>query len=276
MKWLYSPYAQHDSLQFRFPLPQNVSSDIIVTTVYDASNGRELSMFDSKLLDMGFLSSNTTINTDYRYFQIHSILYRLLLNPSVELCTIINKYSAQLQLSKSIGLQIRMGGKLSNINDAKFMNMTRVDRVIQEVKRHQSPIVFVSTDTPWIPDYLKSNLNSTVRILHVKEFEIGHSASYTVRNDSHLWEAVTKRAIVDLMILKDCDRLLVTSGSSFGDLAIGLQQSYGLEVTLWPFLKSKGLKCSVYHRRKEVGSYKKLFLVSLHFVNYVCADELTN
>lgn len=95
------------------------------------------------------------------------------------------------------------------------------------------------------------------RLFHttVKEYAIGHSATSRVKRDNVLWEKATKRAIVDVMILKECDTLLVTRGSTFCNLSIYLQQSYGLDVTLEPFLKRRGLNCSVFSKRRQVGSY---------------------
>ena len=267
VEWKYSPYATHNSSQFVYPLPSNTSTDVVVTTVYDATNGREWREYDSKLREIGFLPSYPSdANHGNAYREIHDILYRLLLNPSFPLCTVVNQYTTQFTHSYSIGIQIRMGGHLSNLNDASFMNTSRVDRVIEEVKgmtvEQGSCIVFVSTDSPFVLDYMQSKLSGIVKVLHLKEYQIGHSATITGRNgNNQLWEEATKRAIVDLMILKECDRLIVTSGSSFGDLAIGLQQSYSLDVTLLPFLREKGLNCSVYQRRKGVGSFKRLLLV---------------
>lgn len=266
-EWKYSPYAAHDSPQYEFPLPMNSSSDIVVTTVYDATNGRKMGEYDGRLRGIGFLSSHPSdVSNEDRHREIHNVLYRLLVNPSFELCTVVNQYTTRFTHFYSIGVQIRMGGHLSNLNDATFMNMNRVDRVIEEVKGMivgQGPsIVFVSTDSPSVLDYLQTKLSDVVRIQHLKEYQIGHSATITGKNgNSQLWEEATKRAIVDLMILKECDRLIVTRDSSFGDLAIALQQSYQLGVTLLPFLKEKGLNCSVYRRKKGVGSYIRVLLV---------------
>ena len=60
---------------------------------------------------------------------------------------------------------------------------------------------------------------------------------------------------MDMMILKECDYLVVTRYSSFGGTAIDLQQSYSLDVSVDSVLRQSGLRCSVFHRKKPLGNY---------------------
>ena len=264
VEWYFDPYTSFENQKAAIPLPSDSPIDVSVTTVYDALTRIHSDVVDDKLRSIGFLPSIAAVGVYERMREVHSILYRLLLNPSFELCSVVHSYTRLLKNNYSIGVQIRMGGNMSNTMDCTFMNMTRVMGVLNEVRRllslknESNAVLFVSVDTPSIVDFFQESLNS-IRIISVKEYSIGHSATvYGNWGNKQQWEQATKRAIIDLMILKECDHLITTSGSSYGDLATELQQSYGLQVTLEPFLKEKGLKCSVYNRRKGVGVYNKL------------------
>ena len=267
VEWQFNPYTSLENQREGIPLPSNSSVDVVVSTVYDAVTRIHSDVDDEKLKSIGLLPSVAVVSDYDRMREIHNVFYRLLLNPSFELCSIINSYTRLFQNKHSIGVQIRMGGNMSNTKDATFMNTTRVMGVMNELRRiismkeESNVVLFISADSSSTVDYFRASLQN-VTIISVKEFTIGHSATaFGKRGDKEKWEEATKRAIVDLMILKECDELIITRGSSFGDLAASLQQSHYLSVTLEPFLREKGLKCSTFHRRKSVGVFKRLFLV---------------
>ena len=267
MDWHFDPYTLFEKQKATIPLPSDSPIDITVTTVYDAVTRIHSGVIDDKLKLIGFLPSASTVGVYERMREIHSILYRLLLNPSFELCSVVNSYTRLFKEKHSICVQIRMGGNMSNTKDGSFMNMTRVMGVVSELKKLLSlrndskAILFISADSSSTVDFFKESLHD-IRIISVKEYSIGHSATaFGIRGNKQQWEQATKRAIVDLMILKECDHLIITRGSSFGDLAADLQQSYSLSVTLEPFLREKGLKCFSFHRRKTVGVFQRFSFV---------------
>ena len=266
MDWHFDPYTLFEKQKATIPLPSDFPIDITVTTVYDAVTRIHSGVVDDKLKSIGFLPSASAVGVYERMREIHSILYRLLLNPSFELCSVVNSYTRLFKEKHSIGVQIRMGGNMSNTKDATFMNMTRVMGVVSELRKLLSgrndsqAVLFISADSSSIVDYFKESLQH-ISVISVSEYPIGHSATTYGRGNKQQWEQATKRAIIDLMILKECDYLIITRGSSFGDLAADLQQSYSLSVTLEPFLREKGLKCSSFHRRKTVGGFQRFSLV---------------
>lgn len=267
MDWLFDPYTLFEKQKATIPLPSDSPIDITVTTVYDAVTRIHSGVVDDKLKSIGFLPSASAVGVYERMREIHSILYRLLLNPSFELCSVVNSYTRLFKEKHSIGVQIRMGGNMSNTKDATFMNMTRVMGVVSELRKLLSgrndsqAVLFISADSSSVVDYFKASLQQ-IRVISVKEYSIGHSATaFGRRGNKQQWEQATKRAIVDLMILKECDHLIITKDSSFGDLAADLQQSYSLSVTLEPFLREKGLKCFSFHRRKTVGVFQRFSFV---------------
>ena len=226
-----------------------------LTTIGDLSVVRN-TVFDAVYLKNGLLPSKGT-----NYHDIHYILYRLLLNPNPELCAVVNNYTSSFSSSYVIGFQLRVGGKMRNRMDNTFKSPEAVNLTIDGVKEHirrlngkQNVTVFVSTDSDSTLQLIRTRLAPTP-VVSVAEYMIGHSASRHARNYTE-WIASTKRAIVDMMILKECDHLVTTRGSSYGGTAIDLQQSYGMEVEVDSFLKQRGLVCSVFHRTKPVGSYE--------------------
>ncbi len=218
---------------------------------------------------MGFLPSHASdVSSSQRTKEMHSILLRLLFNPSYDLCSKINNYISQLRSAYSIGIQLRMGGQLSNMKDAVFLDLSRVKEVMQEVKQQarlmkpRRVIAFLSTDSLSVQEYVTRVLSPYITVLFVDDYQIGHSATtYGRKGKKCVWEEATKRAIMDLMILKECDLLFVTHNSSFGGFAVELQQSYSVGVALNPFLRKRGLSCSVFSNRKSVGMSRFVFSV---------------
>ena len=179
--WNFNPYTSLESQQFSFPLQNNSSIQVNVTTIYDAATRISSDHYDASLVHNGILPSSLSLRST-RYKEIHNVLYRLFLNPSFELCQIINSYTSQFWGKYSIGIQIRMGGKMSNTNDAVFMNMTKLSQVIMNINKRivsmnsTNVILFVSTDSQYAMNYIHSSFNHT-EVLSVKEYSIGHSAT---------------------------------------------------------------------------------------------------
>lgn len=75
-----------------------------------------------------------------------------------------------------------------------------------------------------------------------KRFSVGHSAeAKTSKRKKELWESFTKRAILDLMILKESDYLIYSQKSSFGKFARELQMAYANPVDVDPFFERAGI-----------------------------------
>ena len=223
-EWVFNPFASFESQQSIIPLWHNRSVDLVVTSYYDATIRIHSGVYDAKLKSMGFLPSHASdVSSSQRTKEMHSILLRLLFNPSYDLCSKINNYISQLRSAYSIGIQLRMGGQLSNMKDAVFLDLNRVKEVIQEVKQQASlmkprrVIAFLSTDSSAVQEYVTQVLSPSITVLLVDDYQIGHSATtYGRKGKQGVWEGATKRAIMDLMILKECDLLYVTHNSSFG------------------------------------------------------------
>ena len=226
----------------------------MILTMFSSKN-------DARLMRLGLLPSrNTGFNITVRKRELHTVLLRLLFNPAPELCQLINSYTEQFANAFVIGLQLRMGGKLVNAKDTVFLTKMRMVKLVEEVKAMikkrnstQPVIVFVSTDSLKVRQYVVKAFAPPVRVMYVKEFSIGHTALIYKSGSKLAWDDIMKQAIMDMMVLKDCDYLAVASKSSFGKLAVELQQSYGMPVSVDWFLKEHGMRCSVFNRKKSVG-----------------------
>ena len=250
------PFAMQ---QQRIPVVPGEKQDIYVKTYFDVTQSIKSDVVDTPLSSIGFLPSVMSSSMN-RKGEIHSILLRLLFNPAPELCQLINSYTEQFADAFVIGLQLRMGGKLVNAKDPRFLSWAKMTKVVEEVKAMikkrnstQPVIVFVSTDSLKVRQYVVKAFAPPVRVMYVKEFSIGHTALIYKSGSKLAWDDIMKQAIMDMMVLKDCDYLAVASKSSYGKLAMELQQSYGMPVSVDWFLKEHGMRCSVFNRKKSVG-----------------------
>lgn len=140
--------------------------------------------------------------------------------------------------------------------------LQRAQRLVWEyVRRHnlspENVTVFISSDSDFAIRKMKKALRWKGRsmVYVVDDYPVGHSAEgKTAKRKKELWESYTKRAIMDLMILKESDYLIYSRKSSFGKFARELQMAYQNPVDVDPFLKQQGLQCSVYFSRSSVGS----------------------
>ena len=140
--------------------------------------------------------------------------------------------------------------------------LQRAQRLVWDYVRRnrlspETVTVFISSDSDFAIRRMKKALQWKGRsmVYVANDFPVGHSAeAKTSKRKKELWESFTKRAILDLMILKESDYLIYSQKSSFGKFARELQMAYANPVDVDPFLKEQGLQCSVYFNRSSVGS----------------------
>ena len=197
---------------------------------------------------------------------MRSALLPVLLNPEPTLCEQINHHIQQLKQRHLIGVQIRNGGKLANYRErpiqGQFAMKHFVNAVIRYMKQnHLSPedvYLFISTDSDVVYAEMQRIFcayNETM-VYSIHEYPIGHSSSrksFGVYGRRNKWESFSNRAMMDLLILKESDFLVFSQGSSYGQFAHELQQTYNSPVNADAFLKKRGLTCSVYHHRSKAG-----------------------
>ena len=201
--------------------------------------------------------------------EMRQTLLRLLFNPSQELCEITNAYIRALQQKTVIGVQLRLGGQRANYVERQMMPTDTIDTVVQRVQYFLRKkklgfgdvSVFLSSDSDYALNRLRKYFQQQKAFLvtTVAEFAVGHSAQAKSSNrGKERWAGFTKRAIVDMMVLKESDFLIYTKKSSFGKFAHELQQAYANPMDVSRFLKQRGLNCSVFHERAYIGEASAL------------------
>ena len=197
--------------------------------------------------------------------EVRSIWLRLIMNPTESLCKLINKHISILKQKYMIGVQLRLGGSKANFKERPMLSNYGIEHAEYLIRRQVRKMnldwndvyIFVSSDSDYAVSKIRRDFimkNNISVIYTVEDFEIGHSAqAKTSKQGKSIWARYTKRAIMDLMILKESDYYIYSKRSSFGKFALELQKAYGSDIDVSKFLYSKGLNCSVYHKRDTVG-----------------------
>ena len=240
------------------PLSRLLHSPSFILSTYSDLTMSMLSprLYAARFKKMGLLPADEEpVDAASMGMNIRSIWLRLLFNPTPSLCSIINRHLAILHQRYMIGIQLRVGGDKANYAEKEMLDWKGVQKAIQLVKSHMAKkslrsedvYLFVSTDSDYVARYIRKLFKSCHCVYSANEYMIGHSAFGSTKQYSReRWREATKRAIIDLMILKDCDYLVITKKSSFGKFAYELRQAKKSPVEVHSFLKNRGLQCSVF------------------------------
>lgn len=265
--WEFFPGKTTKKQLKEVPLQQWWNSSAVVISTYSDISSRYLYpvFYQRQLEEMGILpvtDVSMSAGTVGNYFK--AVVLPLIMNPQPYLCEIINKHIAILKQRKIIGIQMRLGGTKANYKEKLFLGPKCVDVFIQKIRtvmkeKEWDPddvYVFVSTDSNFALNQVKKELNTpnNTIVYYVNEYAIGHSAlGKTSAYGEKVRDGFINRAIIDLLILKESDYLIYSQGSSYGQMAYELQQTYRYPVTVAPYLKLQNLTCSVFHPRRNYG-----------------------
>ena len=240
------------------PLSRLLRSPSFILSTYSDITLSSLSpkLYAAQFQKMGLLpEGEEPVDAIAMGMSIRSIWLRLLFNPTQSLCSIVNRHLAVLHQRTMIGIQLRVGGSKANYAEKEMLNWAGVEKAIQLVRDHmmkenlrsEDVYLFVSTDSDYVLRYIREQFKNCRCVYSTNEYKIGHSAfGSTKLYSKKRWREATKRAIVDLMILKDSNYLVITRKSSFGKFAYELQQAKRSPVEVHSFLKRRGLQCSVF------------------------------
>lgn len=146
-----------------------------------------------------------------------AILARLFLQPADDIKDTIFQVLAKDDFSQCVGLQLRMGGNVSNTVEYKsFLSQQSIRNIIQQIdvlERDHFKLLFLTTDAT-------NRIQRELKLLHMKIIEsnvysVCHSSTF-FRNKEYL--SCLKRAIIDSILISHCDHMYVTYGSSYGRL----------------------------------------------------------
>ena len=223
--------------------------------------------YQQLLESFGLLPETGVVDT--RLFigkMMRSALLQVLLNPEPTLCEQINHHIQILKQRHLIGVQIRTGGQLANFKERSILGAFAVNHFANAVIRYmkenrlkpEDVYLYVSTDSDAVNREMRrifGAYNETM-VYTISDYRIGHSSSrksFSRSNQGKDWESFSNRALMDLLILKESDYLVFSEGSSYGQFAHEVQQTYTSPVNADDFLKKRGLQCSVYHHRSKAG-----------------------
>lgn len=239
---------------------------MLLETYSDITAGLlEPPIYCTPLLARGLVSPRDCKDATTLGTAVRRVWLRLLLNPAPELCERVKRHLENMRGSARIGMQLRLGGQHANFVEREMLSveaLQRAQRLVWDYVRRnrlspENVTVFISSDSDFAIRRMKKALQWKGRsmVYVANDFPVGHSAeAKTSKRKKELWESFTKRAILDLMILKESDYLIYSQKSSFGKFARELQMAYANPVDVDPFLKEQGLQCSVYFNRSSVGS----------------------
>ena len=184
-----------------------------------------------------------------------NLFYELVMYPKPPLCGIIQQYTRFLFQRFVIGVQVRIGGRQALYNDRQFLTLQDLplfynaidDLILQNNRSLSNTYVFLSTDNKNVIQLFRKKYGESLVVTN--EFAIGHSApKKNIASTSNVMQH-TQRAIIDLLLLQRSDILLVTEGSSFGQLAVALQSNRNSEIRTFDYMDSSiPDECNVFER----------------------------
>ena len=223
------------------------SSNITVGTLYESVryvllyyNGTE------RLHQLGFPAFNSVEDVSNLF---RNTLLRLLLNPVPRLCNRIHEEQKAMNSHFLSCFQVRMGGKLSNfretttfLDEKNYRSFVRPmhEYALQHGLYDKGMNLFVSSDSDHAITSLR-NLTSNVTFFSLSNIHRGHTA-YSAWNNTEEEKDVVFGSLLDLFLLQKCDMLITTCDSSYGKLAVMLQEPNSFVLPPLPEMN----KCTVF------------------------------
>lgn len=199
-----------------FTLPTVLNSSVLLT---DCRLSRAMIGARANLLT---LQAREVLKANETYEDLQRILYRLLLNPTPQLQSIIQSFRTTYFTKRYVfSIHIRMGGYLADVPErAEMMSPARLKRLPSIIQNAMiswdfnagNTVLFLSTDSTFAERFIRRQLGKDFTIVTTNSFHRGHTKG--TPNG-----VAVQRALVDLFLLSDSDALLIGLGSGFGRIA---------------------------------------------------------
>lgn len=202
---------------------------------------------------------------------LRNSLSRILFQPSDSICRFVKNYTLELRnhANHLIGYQMRFGGTVANHQEpSQFLLEKDVQMFYRssQMYMHRNHLglkdvsIFVSTDSDVMANRVLSFYHNE-SVFTMPGTTRGHSSpnALNIYKESKYLENTIK----ELFILKNCDHLVTTMYSSFGDFVQVLR-------ALNNFTTYRGLlgnRCDSYYSIEEETSYRPSLEVTLNRVN---------
>ena len=200
-------------------------------------NGNETQIILQKLRAIGFLRMDEGWYAYLRY------LTRIIYNPSSALLPVIRQERARIgSPDNQIGVHIRCGGQLSDINEyTAFVTrdiMASIPGVVRSAINgsaipRDKLFIFLSTDSSLVVDMLERELQP-IPIKTTAVYTRGHSTIGLVSDDT------LKRSFVDMFLVADSKELLLTSSSAFSRIVQWMSGNKHASAIIAPHSNSQG------------------------------------
>ena len=198
---------------------------VVLNTITDMSLlSFENPVHQSLLRSLGIISSTTTRKKDM-HFEVMRFAYSLLFQNSLSIQSLVDSWKPQFRKHR-IGLQMRFGGTVANTPEniaylyEKDANAF-INGVFAYLSKHHISLndttLFVSTDSTYGLSLITSAFPNQVFV--PPNHFIGHSSEIS----KHLRKEAYDNAIIDIALLRECEYLIITKGSSFS-FTMSLQQ----------------------------------------------------
>ena len=168
--------------------------------------------------------------------EVIQLFTETLFRPNLELRTYIDNFLKDMNALPSIGVQIRTGGKMANVEEENcfFSNETLyrvIDKINEVISEHDifDYNLFLSTDSYFVLAAMKEYFPQL--LFTSSKYEVGHTS--LARNG---YKTYAERAIIDLSLLSQCTYLIFTEFSSYGKLSSVLSHSMYVYSVNWKSL----------------------------------------
>ena len=239
-----------------------MESAVSLKMCYDLTAYVSPTLYQHQLFTLGLIREEGNYTSMELGREFRCSMFPLLFNPIEPVASVINRYIDSLKGYYVIGVQMRFGGKMANYHEQSFLKPSDLGKLRALINSalervgNQSVALFISSDSDKGLKGLKKAFERRVKVVTVKEFAVGHSCNgYYHDQKKAKWPKYVQRAIVDLMVLKESDYLIVTDKSSFGEYALDMQYcSYSM---IQPALYARLLHVnrSVFRARSRPGTF---------------------
>lgn len=180
----------------------------------------------------------SVVDANVSLWNIRRTMLQLILNPEKRLRELLFIEKKQLlKYSHTIGLQLRMGGNISDTPE-KYVGIpfSRIDEVIDQVRTvikrngwEGNVQVYISSDSSKTIQYIQEKTAKEFPVVESKLYKHGHTSSFLVKKD---YANVMRKVVSDLYYMSICDYSIVSWPSSLGRLMCFLTKEDQCEAVL--------------------------------------------
>ena len=181
-------------------------------------------------------------------WNMRKMMLRLILNPEQKLQnSILSEKKKILKFRYTIGLQLRMGGTVSDTPEEYVgIPLNRVNDVIDQVREVISKKnwtnnvqVYISSDSSKTIQYVRNMTRNEFPVVESLLFEHGHSKMYLAKNK---YVNIMKKVLADMYYMSVSDYLLVSWQSSLGRMMCYLSEEEKCDYVLKWKIQDKAVR----------------------------------